>query len=106
MLVAWGREIRNGNTTADLPSDYVNARPHGPFEQLDGGRFSNSSCPAHEYPNKVRYAMALRVACADALAGNHLEGSAFGEEVHGIDGRTVSTTQSDAESEGRYRSTV
>jgi hypothetical protein len=58
VLVAWGREMKNA---AGLPSDYVNARPHGPFEQLDGGRFSNPSCPAHEDSNKAVDAVTLRV---------------------------------------------
>jgi hypothetical protein len=88
----------DGNTTrpAGLPSNYVNARPHGPLEQLDGGGLANTAGASDEDGDKVLDAVALCVTGPHGLAGNHLKWRAGKEEVgHGIDGRTVSTTQSE-----------
>jgi hypothetical protein len=87
----------DGYTTrrAGLPSNYVNARPDGPLEQLDGGGLANTAGAADEDGDKVLDAVALCVTGPHGLAGNHLKWRAGKEEVgHGIDGRTVSTTQS------------
>ena len=63
---------------------------------IDGGGFANTTGAADEDGDEVLDAVALCVTRPHGLAGNHLKGRA-GEEVvgHGIDGRTVSTTQSE-----------
>jgi hypothetical protein len=54
---------------ACLPSNYVNTRPHGPFEQLDGGGFANPSCSANKDCAEVLYAIrSLRIRSPHGLA--------------------------------------
>jgi hypothetical protein len=87
---------RMATRQANSPSNYINARPHSLLEQLDGCGFANTTCAADEDGDEVLDSVALCVTGPHGLAGNHLKGRAGEEEVgHGIDGRTVSTTQSE-----------
>lgn len=87
----------------DSPSDYIDTRPHCPSEQLDSSGFTNTAGASDKDGDKVLDPVSLGIAQANRFTGNHLERRAREEEVgvHGIDGRTVSTTQSGAES-GMY----
>jgi len=50
---------RQYDKLAGLPSNYIDARPHGPLEQLEGGGFANTAGAADEDGDKVLDAVAL-----------------------------------------------